>query len=293
MLIAGIIVAVVLLIAVCIWVYKYFIRCYKTRAWIKKIEAADTDAEILAAGDSKAGSWYYAGFGWYDLLRSKRQIAANQKHFGAVAHSRRMMLDAETDPAEHALSLLENNYQGYLAAPKFDMTSEAAKAAFQADVDALMPQVRLGDPIAMYSFTRIMDSERLGKFCLDHAVARPQFPPNWDNWVVERIPSPIVKDFRNTPELSPGEVRLLAAEALRLRTSYPHKARKLAKLVLAYCLVEREVLGEPDRRSHGRSKQVINPYLIQVTDQLVSQLIIMVEAMEGRSIYSNQVKLSK
>lgn len=292
MLIASIIVSAVLLIAIGIWIYLDFIRCRKTRAWIKKIGVAINDAELLQIGPSKAER-YCPARGWHHLWRRASENAAKQKYNGAFMRSLRARLDEETDPVEHALLLLQNNYYGYLATADFNMASVAVKAAFQADIDAIMPQVRLGDTIAMHGFTRIMDSDRLGKFCHDHAIVRPQFPPNWDNWVVERIPSPIVKDFRNTPELSPGEVRLLAAEALRLRTSDPHMARKLAKLALAYCLVEREVLGESDYRSHGRSKQVINPYLVQVTDQLASQLIVMVEAMEGHSIYSNQVKLSK
>lgn len=285
-----IIAASVVAIAGFIWLYWDYLRCRKTWQWVHKIEAAVTDEQVLACGEPLIWRYEYSRA---DLLRKKRSQQARQKFWGAWKRDQTSKFHAKfvqlTEPYDRAKAFIEGHDKGYAYEEAFGMTAPQVVMSFLDDLEMTHQLVLSGNRVAMHGFEQIIGIKQ-STFYAKHSIAKPSYPTYWDDVVVRVIPSPAVSDFKNTPELAVGDVRLKAAEALR------QKNRKLAKLVLAYCLIEREIVGESSYRrysSGGRSKQIVWPHREAIGDILVAQLIVMVEAMEGTNTYSQAITLKK
>lgn len=288
------------LIALAVWAGR---RAYKERVttkaeqptleWVINVEKATSDDDIVAVKRFYVDTYR----GQRHLRDTAREGAACQKFDDANRRVKSRQLGKElmgtpNDTAMGILRLCTNGLDSQLA---FGVDESELPRLFQDALSAMMNDVRQNRSLtALYGYKAILDDYGLGAACTKMAIAQPTYPADWDDLVVSMMPSPTVSDFKNVGDKAVGEVQLMAGEALRTHSI------KVAKLVLAYCQVEREEYGEAVHgtsygfygtgyTSGGRSKQVLNPFRDAIGDVLLAELIKMVDAHERTATYTVQM----
>ena len=280
-----IVMVVLTLVGIGYWLWKQW-RQRKAEAsvleWVKRVEKATTDAEIV-----RSYKPYVSTFdGDKHLADTARESAAVARYEQAVVRVKTaefvQAVRAGGEPSDIAsLCLAVFAFTPKLdTMPIFGIPAEELGQLFSDAMTKTETRARQGYPLALHGYTNVMGKPNLHKFCEAHGITPPVYPADWDDIVVEFVETPSVSDFKNTPDQSIGQVQMKAAMALRTHDL------KMAKLVLAYCLVEREEYGNSVSGysysygyvSGGHSKQVIWPFRDAIGDVLLADLINMVEA---------------
>lgn len=281
------IVVVLALVGFGYWLWKQW-RQRKAEAsvleWVKRVEKATTDAEIVRSSKPYVSTYD----GNKHLADTARESAAVARYEQAVVRVKTaefvQAVRAGGEPSDIAsLCLAVFAFTPKLdTMPIFGIPAEELGQLFSDAMTKTETRARQGYPLALHGYTYVMGKRNLHSFCEAYGITPPVYPADWDDIVVRFIETPAVEDFKNTPDQSIGQVQMKAAKSLRTNDV------KMAKLVLAYCMVEREVLGDYGYASSGRSRQVYHPFRDAIGDVMLNNLIVLVEttaATHGTSNY--------
>ncbi len=259
------------------------------QAWVDGITNATTDKQILS---------HVTHYDLTDSYYTRRVV--NNDHFPGYVEARSLYVAAErrkqdrkeinafntrrkravgADEAVVLLAFKHNESRLFEMATglSVEQTGELIVELVLADLEL----ARAGDANALrrfLSFRRVQSKNVLGVYApyswLEARWDDMAFPEEWNDMVTEMIESPSLRDFEGVShEPQPGMVRQMAAQALQERSLY------LGKVVLAYCSVTEDVLGDTGYRSSGRSRQRIWPYKQEIGDVLLADVTKMVHAI--------------
>ena len=284
--IAIIVIAVLAVAGVGYWLYKRYRTKQQRKAeaftlhWVERVERATTDEQIVACGSLYLNDRIHA-----HLTDKVRERAAESKYQAAAnrAQTAKLAQEAHSASAPDLAYLCIDYHTSHKMLDTeaiFGIPSDELGQLFTDVIAQTLEDAHNGSLMALHGYAQVMSHYYLQKFCDNYGAPLPTYPADWDDIVVQLVETPSVSDFKNTPDQSIGQVQMKAAMALRTHDL------KTAKLVLAYCLVEREEYGNSVSGygysygyvSGGRSKQVIWPFRDAIGDVLLADLINMVEA---------------
>ncbi len=244
----------------------------KVNAWCEKIEKSGTDTEIKEIGSCPWELRYWEG---------TRLDAARKRYNDALsrlsARSKAAELLEATKTSDLVakmrawMALVHESHQSILRYVGIDLLER--RFHFRSSFLEVLKQATTGNRDAFLSLRSVLADEmkrEMERWPSDYKS--PVFyPSNWDDLVTEHIENPALGEFAGiNTEPEPGEIRLLAAEALRTQSL------KNAKIVLAFCSIKDEVRGDYSH-SGGRSKQIVWPYHSEIGDVLLAELAKMVD----------------
>lgn len=251
----------------------------RVNKWIEEIEAANSDEDIAAINlDYRIDLDQFSG-ARLERARKKHENA-QKRHWRErdIADAVAPLTKAETD-GERILAyikILQKKDEGICA--HIGMTPLRVRVTTQRLFRELSERIHT-DAEAFFDFRRMWneyislkkDHPKPQSKVWDTRDILPCLPDKYDEMAARYIENPALGDFQQTnKEPSPGEVRLLAASALRERSLQD------AKIVLAFCSIERAEYGSPGRYG-SRSKQVVWPYVNEIGDVLMAELAKMVD----------------
>ena len=241
----------------------------KTLKWVICIEDATEVEEIASYYSLRLNRTAYAyEYGRDPLDDHERQAAAERKFADAkrqVASRRvKQKLGDSPEPYHVAAACLAVHNDKLDASLALTIEESELGALFVEAMSLTLDMVRQGDMVAMNGYKDAMaDTRGIQHLCAKYGVPTPTYPGDWDDLVVKFIDNPSVEDFKNTPRLPVSAVRSMAGTAVVINDL------KLAKLVLAYCLVQQ--VGY-----EAKSRQVIWPFRDAIGDVLLAELIKLV-----------------
>ncbi len=258
------------------------------QAWVDGVTNAATDKQILAhVTHHELTDSYYTrrivndGFAGYVEARSLYVAAErrkeDRKEINAFNTRRKRAVGADEAVVLLAFKHNESRLFEIATGMSVEQTGELIVELLLADLEL----ARAGDANALrrfLSFRRDQSKNVLGVYApyswLEARWDDMAFPEEWNDMVTEMIESPSLRDFEGVShEPQPGIVRQMAAQALQERSLY------LGKVVLAYCSVTEDVLGDIGYKSNGRSRQRIWPYKQEIGDVLLADVTKMVHAI--------------
>lgn len=235
----------------------------KAKQWVKQVLGADSDEEVL---DTEGFHVYSQQKPWLESI--PRYDHAQARYRAASRRSRNkerceeLVLSLESDSVfGRYLALVEIH-----SSPEYQsgtgITDMQAKLSLRELFTALINQVRKGDLDAFNQLQKIFNDDR----------RRPEFvnyPEDWDDLVVMHLENPYMADFIHArKEFAGGELRLLAAEALRT------SSLKDAKIVLAAC-------NQWERRHSKEVGDVLLAELAKFVEKENSELALSQELKEA------------
>ena len=250
-----------------------------TLDWVEHIEQAETDEELIGIGGLYLSPYLKDAH----LSDAAREHAATLKYNAAVARTStaKLATEAHTASAPDLACLCISYYEDYPsldAEAIFGVPSSELGQLFTDAMAQTLVDARSGNVLALYSYKRVMSSGYMRRFCDEYSAEQPTYPAGWDDIVVTYIETPSVSDFKNMPEQTVGQVQMLAALAIRTNDT------KLAKLVLAYCLVEYDKYGrtieEDWRQGYSRYDHEHStwPFRDAIGSVMLDRLIRLVES---------------
>ncbi len=241
--------------------------------WVAKIDAAQTDEEILATGDTSL-SWHkYKNSGFSEAFQKFVDAETRARRASQVCEFKNLYQAAQNvyEKVELCVRIYhEALSEDVIGVPKDEVGAHICDLILQELADA---RKNLDSQALLCFLAMSVKYSRPRNWVLsEEQQASLELPDDWDDLVVELLENPSIYDFGLRADIEPGSVRMMAAEALRTRSL------KLGKLVLAYCSIREDVYGDSNRHA-GRSRQIVWPYRGEIGDVLLAEVTKMVHSI--------------
>lgn len=252
----------------------------EVQQWIERIEAAQSDEEILEAGAYPLAVRHLEPEGTLEEALRK-YTAAKERNRRRTEIDEYAAKYAAATPAGKADLCIEMRREHYLSDVLGLTDDEVGWRVVELMLEELSA-AREGDASALLRFLNFRTVNRIDNenssilyFLNEKQKASLAIPGDWDDLVTELLETPSIHDFQLIQrQPAPGAIRLLAAKAL------DERSLKLGKIVLAFCSVREDVMGTSGYRG-GQSRQAVWPYRQEIGDVLLAEVTKMVYAIHS------------